>query len=729
MPIDFSASTGFEGRALSLAYLVQGRYHDEDGKERFVYWCGPKNRVGSGLVAPLPSELPVAAGKRGASPHMIVWESRLNKCALDADLGPLSQTMQVVNDLSFNVDVSGGTNVPVPKPGDLLRDIVYGRWTNKDVRVWLYDLGSGNTQLIAHGYFDRNPTSINPNVFQVTVGVQPFLPQVEWPSLKLPTEEPENFNGNLYVQNPSGGLPQLTDRRWKAGHFLLNPDLIGKYIGTVHGQGDLAQGNSNPTQERPLGGGTAPGFDWLWREIVPYGYNQGPTSTYTTRHIFCFVSIEPDAYVQEVAFPLVGVYTGLNIENGEPYRPGSNADPWQSGFTTLHNTDPLNGPVGTVVRINISILGSGSPDPDISPNPCIWWMGPKTRIFARIKGSSGSTPWSVQPAVPNVTIMTNDPAGDDRSSPWEIMHDLVGQPHYLRDVLEGVSTGLSGRIWGANALVDFKNATPQTLTIGHPSGQANAQKAWERTCCAIPFDLSDNRPMTLREGLGSLAASYPFDIVTRLDPTVGETRLFPIWRTTFSMKPSRVFTAAELSKTDPPSLTQLDNPDGFYANQVGTTFPEKYGQPHIITGNVDTNYGDNKIDPTDQKTFTVHDPTEQTAEKEGAKIFYGGDVENWHHLGDIGDSIASWSMGIGRSQPQRVVQATHGVRSFDVEMGAPVRYDITGVNSDVGMVRKMRFDYDLQRVQITSYHVEYYTAERAHSAADDAGTDDVDTRE
>jgi len=46
-------------------------------------------------------------------------------------------------------------------------------------------------------------------------------------------------------------------------------------------------------------------------------------------------------------------------------------------------------------------------------------------------------------------------------------------------------------------------------------------------------------------------------------------------------------------------------------------------------------------------------------------------------------------------------------------MGAYVRYSIPGVNKEVGMVRKMRFDYDLQQVQMTTYHVDHPVGGRA----------------
>ena len=50
MPIDWATRE----RELRLAYLFEATYHDEDGVERMVHWCGPKARVGSGLSVPVP---------------------------------------------------------------------------------------------------------------------------------------------------------------------------------------------------------------------------------------------------------------------------------------------------------------------------------------------------------------------------------------------------------------------------------------------------------------------------------------------------------------------------------------------------------------------------------------------------------------------------------------------------------------------------------------------------
>ena len=109
MAIDFTGDSGFESVGVSLAYLVYGVYHDENGTERAVYWCGPKNRVGSGLIAPVPPN----PEHRGGGLE-VIWESSLTRSSLESDLVPLHQYIQTVTDLNFNVDISGPPTSPLP---------------------------------------------------------------------------------------------------------------------------------------------------------------------------------------------------------------------------------------------------------------------------------------------------------------------------------------------------------------------------------------------------------------------------------------------------------------------------------------------------------------------------------------------------------------------------------------------------------------------------------------
>ena len=225
----------------------------------------------------------------------------------------------------------------------------------------------------------------------------------------------------------------------------------------------------------------------------------------------------------------------------------------------------------------------------------------------------------------------------------------------------------------------------------------------------------------MRDVLGNLGASFPFDITIRLDPTVGEMRLYPIWRSGFLSAPAKVFRVADRARTDPPAIQQFDDSDGKYANKLDVLPPEYYRVPLTTSSSITTSEGENQIDPTRQERFLFNQTFEQLPAKEGQVVEDEIVWEHWLHSGTAGNSQAAWTLGSERAQPQRTVQAVHGVRSFDVQMGDYIRYDMIGINEDVGMVRKMRYDFDTQTIQITTYHVNHPTgrAEMAGTNVDD----------
>lgn len=674
MGINFESNVGFESVGLSLAYLVHGKYHDENGVERSVYWCGPPSRVGSGLVAPVPSHPSI--DNRSKADVGVIWESRLSRCSMDMNLGGLDQTIQSVTDLNFNVKIAGGPNNEDAEPGELRRDMIFGRWANKEVYAWLYDLGTGDSQLMARGFFDRDPTSINPGVFQVIVTVASFVPTLPWPSYQVPSDASE-WADDVYP----------TDN-YKANIHVLNPDHAGKHMGPIFGDAEQAQffsADAMEVQTATLPTPTSePGSDWIWREAVPYGWNNAAGGQ---RYVFALAAIEPDCYVHEVRYQYLA--------------PSAFLRPVRAEYIVIRQDDANNGPIGTVVRFRFTLLGAHG-------GPVVWWMGPKCKVFVRISGRNFGEVTSTANGVPEYSL---NPNPSPKYKVWNILEDIFSQPWYLRHALDELSPGLPARIWGTGALSDFRANAPN---IHGPD-----QDQWTSMACAVPIDLTD-RPMSLREGLGTLAASFPFDIVQRYDEAVLDMRMYPVWRTGIGDVPDRVFTLGEMAQTDPPNITQTSDPEGDYGNAIVIVTAKKYVQPLTETGLDGTNSGVDEIDPTAKKQFTVNDNFEQAPPQAGAHIPLEIKLEEWHHEGDAGDSRAAWNLGLERAQPQRVIQATHGVRSFGLEMGSAIQYDIVGVNRDVGMVRKMRFDYDQQRVQVTSLHTSHYSSVRSRANVDES---------
>jgi hypothetical protein len=629
MPIDWTTRE----RALSLAYLFEATYHDENGVERMVHWCGPKARVGSGLSVPVPS---YPGNER---PMSCVWEARLTRASMDMTMGNIDQFIGAISDLSFNVDISGGSQASVPVPGDLRRDIVFGRWTNKECRLWILDLETGDTQVMGKGTLGRNPSSINANTFQLVMDINPLFPAtLDWPQGAIPTDVDEVFT----YPNSSG------THNYAPTQYMLNPDHAGKFLGLNFGNGSVIDD------------------DYVWKELIPFGRH--PISSSET-YVFCWVSPQRNCYVSEV------FYENTNGEN-VPLEVLSHS------IETIEFLDPTMGPAGTCVRVRL---------PSTSSFNFVWYSpagGAKSRMFARVKGTyvGQHSSYKTDTNGSHPVSLYSD-TGTTRSAVWEVIEDVVSKSDMLNkpDAL------------GTNAIAQFKASAP---TVIDPNEFANL-------ACVVPLDPSDN-PIPAREALGTMAQFFPFDFAQRYDPISDDWRVYPLWRSSFNTPPSYIFGVEDMSRTDAPAVAQYDNADGKYANRVFVDVPRHYGHP-TVASTAATSGGENNISPIIENRYQHSDTAEQGPTREGAVVTATVKPEHWLHYGSKGNSSASWSIGEERSQPQRTVQATHGVRSFRVEMGDAIQYDMVGINSDVGMVRKMRYDLDLQQVQITSYHIDHST--------------------
>jgi hypothetical protein len=629
MPIDWTTRE----RALSLAYLFEATYHDENGVERMVHWCGPKGRVGSGLTVPVPSY----PGQGVAD--TCVWEARIGRASMDLTMGNIDQFIGAISDLTFNVDISGGPQSSVPAAGDLRRDIVFGRWKGRECRLWLLDLDTGDTQVMGRGTLDRNPSSINANTFQLVMDINPlFPPTLDWPQGAIPTDIDD-----VFTYPNTGGT-----HNYAPTQYMLNPDHIGKFLGLNFGNGSVISD------------------DYVWRELIPFGRH--PISLSET-YVFCWVSPQRNCYVSEVFYEnTAGENTPLEL--------------LAHSIETIEFLDPTMGPAGTCVRIRV---------PSTSAFSFVWWSpagGAKSRAFARVKGTYVGQHSSYETDTSgNYPVSVYADTGVTRAAVWEVIEDAISRPDMLNlpDAL------------GTTAIADFRASIP---TVVDPSEYANL-------ACVVPLDPSDD-PLSAREAFGTLAQFFPFDFAQRYDPIADDWRVYPMWRSSFDTTPAYRFGVEDMSRTDPPAVSQYDNADGKYANRVFVDTPPHYGHPTVASTTA-TSGGEDNISPVLVERYQHSDTAEQGPTKENSVVTSSIKAEHWLHYGAKGNSSAAWSLGEERSQPQRTVQATHGVRSFRVEMGDAIQYDMVGINSDVGMVRKMRYDFDLQQVQITSYHIDHST--------------------
>jgi hypothetical protein len=654
-----TAKIDFSKNALHLAYVFYGEYHDEAGELRSVRWCGPKGRVGSGLLFPLPANV-----SSSGSARTTVWEARLSRCSFDMNLGGWDQHIQTVNDLSFNVDISGGPQATDGNIGDLRRDIIHGRWRNKRGFLWLVDLDTNDYQLVASGAFDRNPTAISANNFAITLGVTALVPS----TIRFPcTQIPENANSYTYDQaSIFNGFTYYLPTQ-----YMLSPDHKGKYIGPTFGHA------------------TAAGDNYVWREVVPFGRR---TNHQSGAFVFCFVSPITNCFVSEV-------FVEQSNNDNRPYSVTPTGTVGGLMLETINNLDPTRGPVGTWLRFSTgstqNFIWWGNQFRDVDPaNPGNTEGGPMSRVFARVAGHGTGVFDRVEfDTLGDNPVEVLKDGGSPASTLWDVLDDLVSNPALMNS---------PGTVWGTGAVSDFRSSSPAP-----PAVQNSVE--YYNLACAVPRDIVEEQP-SFREMIQSLASSFPFDVVDRLDPALDEWRWYPIWRSGFLSEPDHIFTVADMSRTDPPSIQQYDNADGKYANQVNVRTPEYYSRPTNATTSFAPGQnagGEDKIDPTYQEAFRYNDVFEQGSTKEDLVVPDSLEWDHWLHTGNLGNGSAALILGTERAQPQRTVMALHGHRSFSVAMGAYVRYSIPGVNKEVGMVRKMRFDYDLQQVQMTTYHVDH----------------------
>ena len=648
MPIDWTTRE----RELNLVYLFEGSYHDENGVERLVHWCGPKARTGSGLSVATPVH---SAMEKSVT---CVWEARLNRCSLELDMGNIDQTIGAISDLTFSVDISGGSQASVPVAGELRRDIVYGRWRGRTCRIWLYDLDTGDTQVMGRGSFDRDPTSIGPNSFQIVVDIAPLLSTTQWPQGRIP-------------MNTDGFTVPSVGSYWRPTQFYLNPEHVGKFLGLSFGDGAVVESTyTNPTSD-----------NWVWKEVVPYGRRTSDIGPLGSHYVYAWVSPQFNCFVDNIW------YENSEASQHEDALPIINT----TNIETFENRNPNVGPIGTIVRFFASNTDSSIPQ---NPLGFRWWEGSYPRVVARVSGAATGVPDTSVVAtdfnggiMPGTTVYKKS-LGGVRAAVWQIIEDIITRPELLdrSDVL------------GSGSILDFKNSAP---TVSKPV-------PWANMACTVPAKISD-KPLPAREAFGELARCFPFDFAQRYDTSADDWRWYPVWRSGFTTEPSYIFGVEDMSRTDAPAVAQYNNSDGKYANEVLVDTIEYIGSPVWPIPSGDANTVPDIMPMISPTRFRHNDTFEQLPTKQGEVVTTDLKMKHWQHYSDDGNSSAAWQIGEERSQPQRTVQATHGVRSFRVQMGAAIKYDMVGINSDVGMVRKMRFDFDLQQVQITSYHIDHST--------------------
>ena len=664
MAIDFTKPD------LALAYLVLGEFHVPgrfgDAVQR-VFWCGPTSRTGSGLTTPDPT-----AGTEKGGRAFINWQGRLSGCSLDATLGNLKEHVQAMSDVSFNVAYGAIEDEEQINSRGLDISVLEGRWTNKPMRIWLYDMDSGDFQQIARGRWDRDPTNIRPGSFRCSAALQIIPPGAQWPMTKIPTQVPSNWTtDDSILPSPSSSVDYWFPNNSGSAGYVIADQHKGVHVGHVFGVHGLPDPHDSAA-------GTGQG---IWREIGPYG--QADFGGFG--QIFAHVSPSDGCWVQEVYF----VDNSGDVRNAE--------DITGHRIVTFENTDPNRGPIGTNVKFTVA-------DTDQSATSVgAFSIGVGGKVFARIAGRG----FALRP-----------PGWNQNQSPWlglvavgSTAPDLIGSPRadvaeVFEDAFESIDLLGIPSTFGTTAIADFASQYPSML------------RSFKQMCCAVPLEL-DTEPLDFAEVIGDLARTVPCDLVARFDPTVEEMRLFPIWR---GPRPGQLadhtFTEADLTNSSVIPLTMLDDPDGTYNNSYTFEPPPHYLRGHTTGEAAITGLNAQVIDSQNLpvRAQTVANIPEQRYERFGAVRAEEEKGEHWIRWKPAynylqpgehdGMKLAAFWIAEERQQKQKVITARHGFHGFRVQMGEVIAYNIEGVWDDLGMVRAMRYDLDAQTVEIRSYHVD-----------------------
>ena len=651
-------------RGLRLGYMIRGRYVDSAGTAQALRLAGPSSRVGTGLTAPDPDASAPAFSR--------YWRAGSAAPTFVEDLGKLDQHLATLNTLSLTVrlDYPERADSEVPdtsEDGTLRGHAVSGRWTNRDVDMWFVDLDTGDTDPRMRARWDRDATSVQAGSFALTAKEQAGILGEPWKMGRVPSSTAGFVDtivgaaGSTVAIVNSAGIfvsPNTATQGGITGRgFQLAPEDTGKWMGTVFGY-DAALGAT----------GTSPAP--CWREVVYYGgspaFGSGSFIGQAGDPVFWFW-VSPQ-YGCTVGGIRAVDDDGVVYENGS----GSPAVIAPSGLIG-HNYDPTRGPLGTFIAVQF----------DLSGGEAFSFTDNSNRVYARIHGPPllGATTeeWSATYGEPFTRAFGSPLAVVE--DVWDILDLALEDPEYLD----------ANPILGTTATADFAAANPSSVT------------GFAQVLAAVPQELTDE-PITYREALTGLVAGLGADLVWRLDTTVGERRLFPLWR---GPRPgqSEDFTirASDLASLAPrPSVRQQADPFGEYSNETSVNGPDFIDQPSSVP------FAANDVGLlTRMARFgrLITDPVEQSATGFNGVRARKRTWNYWSPKTQAAGNESARYLAAEVDQPQIWTSADLGGEWMRLQLGDLIRYQIHGITSAVGSVRRIEYSLEAQTVSVSAVHI------------------------
>jgi hypothetical protein len=613
--------------------------HDLD----LVYLLEVNYRTDSGPAVAYWCGPPSRCGRGLAAKHprtgkTVQWLPRLSGGRIEYDLGGLRAVEMKVSGASFSVRAGGDDSAELQAAA---RD---GAWANGDATIWHYDQTTRTAQHAGDGAVDRNPTNRNDAGFTLSIRMFPFAWDLRWPCTRIPDSVPTEWDDTL------AGTLLWTSQSTAPSDYNINPDHKAKYRGHVFGSSS----------------------DGVWMEAIPYGVQTERTYALITGklHSFCY----------EVAWARDGVVYDL----------GDSATWGGQTIRTIHQTFEDRGPTGSAVKFtHANGLSAVRP---------LWWgsafngdTGKRDKIMVRVSGydaaleAVSNSNWD--PYLGNFyNFGSNDSAsGPSPEDPGAIRERLE---HLIEDLLTDPDFAGLTAPFGVGSLSAFVAALPSTTT------------GFVSRICAVPLEIVDEPPL-FREIFGELLLTLQADLCLRFDATIGEMRLYPIWRGPRpGSTPDRVIYEHSLSRVDRPrSISEIDDPWGDYATRVAVKSPEFYTTPVYGSEGV--------VDPKDRYGTLFTDPAEESFGFAGTRQ---KDVEWKHWLpggpsSSAGFDEAARYMADHLTQRQRAMDATLGASGFAVQLGEIIQYKVDGYSDALGQVRKITLDLDAVKATVRSLHI------------------------
>ena len=590
-----------------------------DGEKKTARWCGPADKIPSGLPGlTLPSTLDVEGDGVAHS-----YEPRIGGASIDVDLGPLSNTVQTASDLTLAVDLEGSADDPTSDP--LYEHARAGRWAGRPVRAWKFDLETGASAIVFDGTCDKDPTPVEWDGFRLRATDEPLGASATWPQTRMPrTDEMGGYVPELGVDVFTGGggvwNPEATSG---SVGWAIPENVQGRFVGTIHSNFGV------------------------FRDIYFYGSRSIAAST----DYYLFFHVTPQKYA---GGPGAVVY--YESPEDAPARPDATIE-GATSFDVFTCHDWRIGPVGTNIRVRESI------------NDFV--------VFP----SDDSTPrWVAQLGAPVASI-----ASVQASGAVEVHTAGSGGS---RDTLVTTVPDVFTLAGGAAALHPGAATELNTLPDGGVTGALDA---------AVPAGLED-RPLSLREGLGTLGRVFGIDFCRRRES--GRLPVFPAIRRPNRLSPDADHNARRgdlaAGPDEPPPWRILSDPHGHYAVTVSVTGIGRAIQPHV-TEPLD-------IQPTLQDQGAFFSDAEYQAT--GTRI--RGAVTFKHWRSRLGANRTGFYAAAEKQQRQVWVIARHGWKANAFQVAETLAYDVPGLPSEVGQIRRLRHDIETDTVEVTTVHVEFF---------------------